>query len=573
MIASPGVVRRGASAASGGKGPPVRPLDLAAAAAIAVLAGVLLFWGLGKQYLWQDEAATAVLGGRMLRYGKPLGYDGKNLITMDYLTADETEKKEVDKITGSARAAIDYYARRGDFKPDTTWIGHPWGQFLLAGLSLHVLGHGDLEARLPFAAAGWLTVALLYIFVRREFRDPGMAATAALLLSVNSYWILHMRQCRYYALSSLFMLLTFVAWARWRRGGRFGGAIFVAAAWCWFQSDFGSFWPALAVLLALTLWEGWPSWKAPAVVAVALGATVAPWVWYYELAGRYKPAQRDWAWRFLGNFHQINQFVAPLLVLLVVAVLLWRVRTSLEAGPKRILVGGLANVLVMIPWVPSVAPEFFLRYVVHVVPLACILAAWLVARLVARVGRGNEPGRRWSRAVAMAAAIAFLAVSPLPSAPVAWLVPREGIVHHPVGLLVRPGFRYLISSVFGRREDPNRASIEWVAARARPGDEVLVNYEDIPFMFYTDLAVRGGIPCFRVEDRRSGPPRFTVLRPKFPVTYGSPYEREGRRAQWKVEEIPVRSLDWGNNPDPERQPGVKPGDRPPIWAAERADPR
>lgn len=40
-------------------------------AAIAVLG-----WNFAGQYLWQDEAATAVLAQRLLRFGKPLGYDG-----------------------------------------------------------------------------------------------------------------------------------------------------------------------------------------------------------------------------------------------------------------------------------------------------------------------------------------------------------------------------------------------------------------------------------------------------------------------------------------------------------------
>jgi hypothetical protein len=220
-------------------------------------------------------------------------------------------------------------------------------------------------------------------------------------------------------------------------------------------------------------------------------------------------------------------------------------------------------------WVPSVAPVFFLRYVVQLVPLGCILAAWVVFRLFHRIGGADGARRPRLRAAATAAAIAFLAVSPLLSAPVAWLVPREGIVRHPVGGMVRPELGYLLSSVLGKREDPNRAAIEWVAARARPGDEVVVNYEDVPFMFYTDLAVRGGIPCFRVEDPSPGPPRFSVLRRTFPVTYGPVYQREGARGLWRVEELPVPAFFWGNNPDPESQPQVRTEEYPPIWAAER----
>lgn len=53
------------------------------------LAAVLLLWGLSNKYLWQDEAVTAVLAERMLKFGRPLAYDGVNLITIDYFLAED----------------------------------------------------------------------------------------------------------------------------------------------------------------------------------------------------------------------------------------------------------------------------------------------------------------------------------------------------------------------------------------------------------------------------------------------------------------------------------------------------
>src|SRR5215472_16946555 len=50
-------------------------------------AAVLLFWNLTDTYLWQDEANTAVLAVRLLRHGKPLAYDGRNLISDDNYAA------------------------------------------------------------------------------------------------------------------------------------------------------------------------------------------------------------------------------------------------------------------------------------------------------------------------------------------------------------------------------------------------------------------------------------------------------------------------------------------------------
>jgi hypothetical protein len=45
---------------------------------LAALAGVLLLANLGNQYLWQDEAQTALLARTILSAGVPLGYDGRN---------------------------------------------------------------------------------------------------------------------------------------------------------------------------------------------------------------------------------------------------------------------------------------------------------------------------------------------------------------------------------------------------------------------------------------------------------------------------------------------------------------
>src|SRR5450755_3824712 len=119
------------------------------------LSALLLLWGLGDKYLWQDEAATAVLAQRLLRFGRPLAYDGVNLITIDHIAAEEANT--LAERTGDPKAAVDFYIRRGDFKADTTWRWHPWGQFILEGISLKLLGPTTVAARLPFALAGILT--------------------------------------------------------------------------------------------------------------------------------------------------------------------------------------------------------------------------------------------------------------------------------------------------------------------------------------------------------------------------------------------------------------------------------
>ena len=157
------------------------------------------------------------------------------------------------------------------------------------------------------------------------------------------------------------------------------------------------------------------------------------------------------------------------------------------------------------------------------------------------------------RSMAAVAAALALAILPIPSNLISWLIPRTYWTMPDVGIVFRPELALFASEIFGDRPDPNRAVIEWVKGRAAPLDEILVNYEDVPFMFYTMNPVRGGIPCFRVEDCGGLPPRFAVLRQSVRFVPGSPYKRETERYRWRQVKIRVPDIPWGNSPDPAAQ--------------------
>ena len=121
---------------------PLRPF--LPALAVFIIGASILCCNLGARYLWQDEADTAVLALRMMSHGRPLAYDGRNLITMDLYFPEETRKLP----TGDPAEAVQYYVRRGDFRSDIAWIGQPWGQFVVAGVFLALFGHDAFAARL-----------------------------------------------------------------------------------------------------------------------------------------------------------------------------------------------------------------------------------------------------------------------------------------------------------------------------------------------------------------------------------------------------------------------------------------
>ena len=520
-------------------------LEWIAVIVIVACAAVLLFWRLGAVYLWQDEANTAVLAVRMLKHGKPLAYDGVNLLSSDNFAAED--RATIGARTADPKAAVDYVIDRGDLKADSSWIFQPWGQFVAAAASIRAFGQTTLAARLPFALAAFATVLLLYWIARRATGSVWIASLSCLLLLANAYWVLHGRQARYYALSSLFLMLTVLAYDRWQRGGRWGSPLFVAAAWGWFQVDYGTVWPVLGVMFLHALIVKRRNPGTVLISGLGLAAAIAPFVFFYQLSGRLATQSGTWADRFGQTLFNLNQFVIPAVMLATgIVVLVWRWRRLADAE-RRLVVVSVGLLLTLTVWVPAVAPMSFLRYVIMAAPIGCLLIAWTLVRAF-----GKRP------ALAGIAA-AVVALTPWASRPLEGLAPAP--VMRPGGSLVRPELTALVRGVFRTRRDPNQLVVEWLRQNAQPTDEVLINYEDVPLMYYLPNPIRGGIAAFRAEDDAKTPPRFAILRRSVGFVHWPVFQREIARYKWDM--IPLNAPDvmWGNNPDPMGQiqdPGTAP---------------
>jgi hypothetical protein len=507
---------------------------------IGLAAAVLLLWHLTDTYLWQDEANTAVLAVRLLEHGKPLAYDGRNLISDDNYVA--MDPRTIEERTHDGRRAFEDCVRRGVLKPDGMWTFHPWGQFVLAASSIALLGRTTLAARLPFALAGLATVFALYWLVFRVCRSSLMATVACALLTLNVYWVLHGRQARYYSLTSLFLVLTLLAYVRWQQGARFGAPVFVAVAWCWFQVDYGTVWPVFGILfldaIVHALRADWRSAWNPVTAGLALLGAIVPFLFFYRLSHRQSGLLGTWPHRFQGALFNINEYVVPAVVVLAALVVLairWRRLPEIEA---RLIAIGIATIVALALWVPTVAPMTFVRYVIMAAPVGALLAAWLFVRALG----GHAATAAWI-------GVAVLALTPWLCQPLALLVrPPRG---SSTGTVLRSELSLLRTDIFSHRRDPNRLVIEWLARNAVPTDEILINYEDLPLMYYLPNRIRGGVASFRAEDDASVPPRYAIIRRSVPFVHWPVYRREVERWFWTP--VPVRAPDitWGNNPDPE----------------------
>lgn len=181
----------------------------AAAMAILLLAALVRLWGLGAQSLWMDEAFSHLFA-RL-----PLDVAWQAMI--------------VDAV-------------------------HPPLYYLLLRPWLALAGESEFALRLPSAAAGVLTVALIFR-VGRAWANRQTAVWSALLLAVSPFHVWYSQEARMYALLGLLALG--VLWSFWLT----------------LRSDRLAVWGALAALSALAYVVHYFALCLPLIEFVFLSAT------------------------------------------------------------------------------------------------------------------------------------------------------------------------------------------------------------------------------------------------------------------------------------------------------------
>ena len=101
---------------------------------LLAISAFLIFKNLSDNYLWQDEAESAVLAKNILKFGYPSAFDGTNSLRV-YLSS---------------------------LGANYQWKFHPWLHFYLISLSYSILGVNTFSSRLPFAICGLLSIILVF---------------------------------------------------------------------------------------------------------------------------------------------------------------------------------------------------------------------------------------------------------------------------------------------------------------------------------------------------------------------------------------------------------------------------
>jgi hypothetical protein len=412
----------------------------------AVVVGVLLLSlfaalkNLGNQYLWQDEAQTAVIAKTVLARGVPYGTDGRNFFSQEM---------------------------GAEYGPGYLWRWHTWLPFYLVAASFRLFGVGTFAARLPFALLGCASVLIVFLAAKELYKDQRTALVCAFMLATSIPFIILSRQCRYYSAAAFCTLVVLYAYVRTCERKKGGSILLGTALVLLFHTHYVYFAASVAALLGHALCVRRQSARTVMLAAATAAVICLPWMLWLAgggYAGRY--AERILSpGSFMTSAVQyivlLGAHVAPLAVLVApLSVPLVRaVRKSRPmAGSGRFWCR--ASLLLLFICIPVIAlaafaPAPFFRYLAPVIPVFVML-----------LGVAVERTREVHRVVPWLLLIAYVAFQPL------------------------PGFAY---ELFHDYDGPVEGLVRFLSENAAPDDTVAITYGDMPLKFYTDLRVIGGL--------------------------------------------------------------------------------
>lgn len=191
---------------------------------LAILYGYLLFKNLGQHYLWDDESNTAIFSNNLLQQGKLSAFDGRNLVA---------------------------YGNGIELNSDLINTVIPPLQYYVTAASMKLFGETNFAVRFPFALMGFFCFIFFLLINIELTQKRGLILTNLLLLSTNVAFILFMRQCRYYAPTAMFFLLTTLLLIRYFKYNSLGYLLgYIVSSTLLFLSQYNA---ALAILATLSL--------------------------------------------------------------------------------------------------------------------------------------------------------------------------------------------------------------------------------------------------------------------------------------------------------------------------------
>lgn len=407
--------------------------------AVLLVVSFLLLSNLGNQYLWDDEAQTALISKTILDHGVPLGYDGKNFFS-----------QELGREYGQGYI----------------WKWHTWLSFYVLAAFFKLFGISTFTARLPFALFGIGTVLLTYYFARTLLKSGRTAAIATVLLVFSVPYLLLARQCRFYSLAAFFSLLSLYAYLLIIAEKRYASTTFFISTALLFHTHYFYF----GALILTCLAHAWIFHRDKTRTLLRLTSLLIlfnmPWIlWFSNMNYGYaltwlNPAKIMY---MTGTFTaHIFQYLFPpaiLLIALLSAAIVWLRAKQLNLNKNAETWGNIAllifffvSVLVLLIFL---APGPFFRYLTPLIPVAAILTALILSPLF----RTNL---------------------------------LLGVIAAALIILQGPILNY-IYEITHDYDGPIEGIVKYLNRHGKDTDTVAITYGDLPLKFYTKMRVIGGL--------------------------------------------------------------------------------
>ncbi len=407
---------------------------------LLAIASTLIFTNISNQYLWQDEAETALLAKNVLQFGYPRAYDGKNLINPPIRTG---------------------------YAEDYGWRYHPWMQFYITALSFKIFGPGTFSARFPFALLGVINILLLYLLAYQLTRQRFVAICSAFLMTMSVPYLLLMRQCRYYAPAIFLILFAILFYSKYQEEKSTGNLAFFSLALILLgYTVHGMFVPMYAAigLHYLTFAFEKKTFPKTAVAGVIVLAAVLPWFLYSNSGAHVADITLERIRKNLEfELRMINKYLFPVFFFMAMyfARGLWKRRWTIRLLPaEKNALKIISAVLLMSLAAFGFAQERNLRYLVYFIPLLSIIQGLILLRLM-----------RFNRLLL----VTFLTLSIF-----------TGVFNMGRFEMFLPKYIYEITHDY---DGPIEGIVTFLNKNASPGDVVKITYGDMPVIFYTGLEV------------------------------------------------------------------------------------
>jgi hypothetical protein len=333
---------------------------------LTLLAGLLAFWGLGNNDLWDDEAFTAVYGRNLMETGSLIAWDGRNLMA---------------------------YGMLGWMSEDMINTHSPPLQYFVAGLSLAIFGDSAAGGRTLFVIVGLFSIPLFAAWYRHEF-DSDEFWIVALILALSVPYLLYIRQLRYYSLgltsfAGLLWVWAVIGRAKLHRWWTLLGTVFLCLL---ILSQYLYAAGAVAVLTLSLVRERYRNRKNFAFLAVigVVGLAAATWVILRNadalgdvlVAGETGQLSKFVRLMFMVPRDTVRFEFFPVGMLLFAAggaVALGRAGTTILRDIFLVLAYGAGVItavsLVSLQKPPSINIDADMRYYIFLIPLSAVLAA------------------------------------------------------------------------------------------------------------------------------------------------------------------------------------------------------